>query len=325
MKIAILGTGAYGIALGNIFYENHCEVTMWTKFEEEKEQLDQTRKTEDKLPQYQIPVGIQFTTDMKTAVGNADLIVIAIPASFVDDVVKELSQRVESHPSICIASKGIERDTCLFLSNIVEHYIKTKHLAVLSGPSFAIDIISHVPIGFTLATKSQKTQEILKKTLSNEHIKLRVTDDLIGVEICGAIKNVIALAAGMLEGMKVKESTKAMFLTESLHDIKELIKGLGGNKQTILSFAGFGDLLLTCTSSKSRNFTFGKMIGEGRSKKELDQYCQRTTIEGLYTLESIHQLINHKKIKIPIIDLIYSIVFYQQDCQQLLNFLITKA
>lgn len=324
MKIGILGTGAYGLALASVFEENQCKVTMWTKFEEEKEELEKKRKDDRKLPKYKIPKSIGFTTNLSQAVLEQDLIVIAVPASFVDDIAKQLSLLVTKEKPICIASKGIEQDTCLFLSNIVERYVKSKHLAVLSGPSFAIDIVNKEPIGFTLATKSKKMQTLLEQSLANHHIKLRKTEDFIGVEICGAIKNVIALAAGMLEGIQASESTKAMFITESLHDIKALIKGLGGSKKTILSYAGFGDLLLTCTSTKSRNFTYGKMLGEKRSLKELEQYRKETTIEGLYTLESIYQLINHKKIKIPIIDLIYAIVWNQQDCHKLLDFLVTK-
>ena len=164
----------------------------------------------------------------------------------------------------------------------------------------------------------------MKKLLQNNYLKLRTTDDILGIEICGSIKNVIAIAAGMLDGMGLPESTQAMFITESLHDIKELIKALGGNGKTILSFAGFGDLLLTSTSYKSRNFTFGKMLGEKRDPKEIEDYMNNTTIEGLYTLKSIHKLINDRKVDIPIIDLIYDIIFNDVDPINLQSFLVNK-
>ena len=128
-----------------------------------------------------------------------------------------------------------------------------------------------------------------------------------------------------IDGMGFPESTQAMFITESLHDIKELIKALGGDGKTILSFAGFGDLLLTCTSTKSRNFRFGLMIGEGRSKKEIQEFIDNTTIEGLYTLKSIHKLVHNKKVNIPIIDLIYDIVFNDVNPNELKKFLIEKV
>lgn len=324
MKIGIIGTGAYGLALSLMFHENHCPIKMWTKFEEEKTELETTRQNSRVLPNVQIPEDITFTTDLKELVTFSDLLVIAIPAGFVDTVAAELSFYIEPHHHICIASKGIEQDTCLFVADVLKKYINTDQIAVISGPSFAIDIASYFPIGLTLATQNKETEHLLKESLQNKSLKLRTTNDIIGTEICGSIKNVIAIAAGMLDGMGASDSTQAMFITESLHDIKELIKALGGNGKTILSFAGFGDLLLTSTSTKSRNFRFGKMIGEGKSKEEIEHYKKQTTIEGLYTLQSIYQLLGNKKIDLPIIDLIYNIVFHKEDPKELLTFLITK-
>ena len=261
---------------------------------------------------------------MKNAIKDSELIVIAIPAAFCDDVFSELRHYIKKEQHICIATKGIEQDTCLFITDVLEKYIKSKNVAVISGPSFAVDIASNVPIGLTLATKNSKTEELLKTFLQNDMLKLRHTKDIIGTEICGSIKNVIAIAAGILEGMNMPESTGAMFITESLHDIKELIKSLGGDGKTILSFAGFGDLLLTCTSTKSRNFRFGLMIGQNKNRKEIQDYIDNTTIEGLYTLKSIHKLLHNKKVDIPIIDLIYDIIFNDVDPNELKTFLIEK-
>ena len=157
--------------------------------------------------------------------------------------------------------------------------------------------------------------------MENTNIKLRETRDVIGIEICGSIKNVIAIASGILNGLGYPESTEAMFITESLHDIKNLIKALGGSKKTILSYAGFGDLLLTCTSYKSRNFTFGHIIGKREDKED---YIKNNTIEGLYTLKSIYKLIKNKNVDMPIIDLIYDIVFKDKDPKYLSNFLLEK-
>ena len=160
--------------------------------------------------------------------------------------------------------------------------------------------------------------------MANDYVKLRHTRDIIGTEICGSIKNVIAIASGMLDGMGYPISTSTMFITESLHDIKALIKALGGNKKTILSFAGFGDILLTCTSTKSRNYTLGKLIGEGKSKEKINNYIENTTIEGLYTLHSIKKLLRNKKIKMPIINLIYDIIVNEKEPSNLTKFLIEK-
>ncbi len=324
MKVTILGSGAYGIALALMFNENKCDITLWEKFEEHAKQLRETRINDRVLPNVLIPKNIKIMSDLEESIKNSELIVIAIPAGFVDEVAAELSKYIKKGQHICIATKGIEQDTCLFIDDVVQKYIKTKNIAAISGPSFAVDIANHVPIGLTLATKNKKTAALLHQGLENKTLKLRDTDDLVGTEICGSIKNVIAIAAGMIDGMGLPESTQAMLITESLHDIKELIKALGGDGKTILSFAGFGDLLLTCTSTKSRNFSFGRLIGSGTSKDEIDNYINNTTIEGLYTLKSIHKLIKNKKVDIPIIDLIHDIVFYDKDPNEIKRFLIEK-
>jgi len=323
MKIAILGSGAYGLALANMFQQNKNEINLWTKYKEEKEKLEKERKVKS-LPNIKIPDNFKFYYKMKEAINNVDLIVIAVPAGAVNDVSKELAKYYKKNQHICIASKGIEQNTCLFVNDVLTKYIKTKKIAVISGGTFAIDMYKNCPLGLSLATKNKQTEALLKKTLQNKYLKLRTTNDIIGLEICGSIKNVIAIASGMLAGMGYPDSTSCMFITEALNDIKNLIKALGGNKKTILSYAGFGDLLLTCTSTKSRNYTFGKIIGEGKTKEEIDEYINNTTIEGLYTLKSIYKLLKRKKVKMPIIDLIYNIIFKNEDPTKLATFLIEK-
>ncbi len=324
MNIAILGTGAYGLSLSLMFHKNNCNIRMWTKFEEEKKMLETNRENSDRLPGVKIPLEVSFTTDMKECIDGAELIVIAVPAGFVDSVSSELKYCIKKEQHICIASKGIERDTCSFVYDIMSRYIKTDKIAVISGPSFAVDIASNCPIGLSLATKNKETEEILRKTLQNDYLKLRTTEDIVGVEICGSIKNVIAIAAGMLDGMGFPESTQAMFITESLNDIKNLIAALGGNAKTILSFAGFGDLLLTATSTKSRNFKFGTLLGSGAPKDVVNDYMNKTTIEGLYTLNSIYKLLKDKKVEMPIIDLIYDIIYEGENPKKLARFLVDK-
>lgn len=322
MKVAIIGTGAYGMALASIFYDNKCSIKMWTNSEEERNLLLKEGKS-DKVD-FVIPKDIVISTDMKEVVDKANLIMIAIPAKFLDTTSKELKKYYNSKQVVCIASKGIEQHTCRFLYDVIRDNIRTSNIAIISGGTFAVDIVYKVPIGLTLATKSNYAKDVVIKGMRNDYVKLRHTRDVIGTEICGAIKNVIAISSGILDGMGYPISTSSMFITESLHDIKDLIKALGGSKKTILSFAGFGDLLLTCTSVKSRNYTLGKIIGEGKSKEEIDKYIESTTIEGLYTLMSIRKLIKNKKIKMPIIDLTYDIIINGKSPDELKSFLNKK-
>lgn len=321
MNVTILGAGAYGLALSSMFLENNCNVTMWTKRDSEKEKLEKERCNDKLLPDYKISDKIIFTTDLEKAVKNANLIVIAIPVKFVTSVIMEMVNYYQKEQHICIASKGIEQGSCLFIANIIKKNIKTKKICVISGGTFAIDMVKKVPLGLSLASKNKGTIRIMKKTLENYHLKLIPTSDVFGVEMYGAIKNVIAIASGIIDGMGYPESTKCMFITKALNDIVELIYEMGGNKKTILTYAGIGDLLLTCNSVKSRNYSFGRMIGQKLDKKLINEYKENTTIEGLYTLKSIYDLIHEKKIRMPIINIIYDIVYKDKDITILEDYL----
>lgn len=322
MKVAILGCGAYGLALASILVKNKVDITMWSYKEEEKDKLIKTRKS-DKLKNYKIPECINFSNNMNEVVRGKDLIVIAVPTFSFESTVIELKKYISKNQPVLIATKGIQQDTCLFLHDVFKKHCKNK-IAVISGPSFAVDIIREVPIGLSLATKHNSVELLVRECFENKLTKFRRTNDIIGVEVCGSIKNVMAIASGMLEGMNATPSTKALFLTESMNDIKELLFALGGKKKTILSFAGFGDILMTSTSSSSRNFSFGCLIGEGKSKQVIDNYLKETTVEGMYTLQSIHKLVKKKNVKMPIINLIYDIINGKKDKEEILSFLIEK-
>lgn len=324
MKIGLFGCGAYGMALSSILTSNKCEITMWTKMEDEKNTLEKNRCSESRIPGFKLSEDIKITTSVEECIKDKDLLIIAIPAAFIDSLATSMAPFIKDN-HILIATKGIEQETGLFINEILEKYLNTKNIGVISGPSFAIDIVSKMPAGLSIASKNEKTIELGKKALQNEYIKLRETDDILGVEICGAIKNVIALSSGMLEGLGANDSTKAMLLTEAIHDMKEILDVFDAKKNTVLSFAGMGDLLLTCTSTKSRNFSFGKLIGEKKSKEEINNYLNKTTVEGFYTLESIYKLLRDKEVSIPIIDLIYDIAVKGKDPEELLTFLVEKV
>lgn len=322
MKVTILGCGAYGLALASILVKNKVDVGMWSYSNEEKEILTKSRKS-NKLENYKIPECINFSTDMNEVVKDCNLIVIAVPTFSFESTVIKLKECIDKRQPVLIATKGIQQDTCLFLHDVFKKHCKNK-IAVISGPSFAVDIVKEVPIGLSLATKYNSVDIVVRKCFENKLTKFRRTNDIIGVEVCGSIKNVMAIASGMLEGMNATPSTKALFLTESMNDIKELLFALGGKKKTILSFAGFGDILMTSTSPSSRNFSFGCLIGKGKSKQVIDNYLKETTVEGMYTLQSIHKLVKKKNVKMPIINLIYDIINGKKEKEEILSFLINK-
>ena len=323
-KIAIIGTGAYGLSIAISLLKKNESVCMWVESKERAEFLEKNRNKSGILPNISIPNKISFSNDISDVISNTNIIFIAVSAKYVDSVTKELSNYNIKDKYFAILSKGIENNTCDFLIDVFKRNIKSNNVCVISGPSFAIDVANDEPVGLSMASKSKKTMEIVSKVLENNTLKVRKTTDTIGVELCGSIKNVIAIAAGILDGLGYSESTRSFLITESLHDIKSLIHGLGGRKKTILSFAGVGDLILTATTKKSRNYTFGILLGK-KDNIETEKYLKDNTVEGYYTLMSIHKLIRKKKIKMPIINLIYDIVLGNKESESLVNFLIKKA
>ena len=323
MNIAIIGTGAYGLANALMLLKNKNKIKMWVENEERCEFFDKNRNNLDFLPGITIPDTIEFSTSYEYVLKNADIVFIMVAAKYVASVSKEILKYQTPKMHFCIGSKGIEQDTCMFVDQVFKTFVKTKNLAVMSGPSFAIDLARSEPVGLTIASKNKKTISLIKSAYGKNTIKLRSSNDIIGIETCGSIKNVIAVAAGILEGLGYSESTRSFLITESLHDIKELIYGLGGNKKTILSYAGVGDLLLTATSTKSRNYSYGILVGK-KNYETAKKYLETTTVEGLYTLKSIYKLLRKKKIKMPVIDLIYKVIMNNEDPEILVKFLLNK-
>ena len=319
MKIGIIGTGVFGIAIASMLHKNGNDITMWTTFNDELKDLENNRVRKN-LNNYELPNDIKFTNNIEEVCIDKDIIYIAVPAEFVSVTCQKAIPYINKQ-HICIASKGIEESSLMFLPDIVKQLFNTNRVGVISGPTFAIDITNNAPIGLSLASYNPETSKIIYKSLDNNFVKIFITNDVIGTCICGAVKNILAIASGIINGLGYPISTQAMLITQSLHDVKELINKLGGTGSTILSFAGFGDIILTCTSEKSRNYTLGKMIGSRVENSKINEYINNTTIEGLTALRSFHNIINDKNIDIPIINLIYDIVYNKKNPDELTEFL----
>lgn len=325
MKITLLGTGEYSVALALMLAKNKdINITLWSENKDYVKEFNETHQLSKIFKDIKIPDCVNITNSYEEAIENTEVIFIACASRYVDNVCGEIKPFYNQNIPICIASKGIEEVTGSFLSDIVKRILKTKHIAVLSGPTFAIDMANNEPVALAIAGTNQKAIRKIKKLLSNDTLKLRESSDIIGIQICGSIKNIIAIASGIMKGLGYSESTNAFLINESLHDIKFLIHALGGKKKTVLSFAGIGDLLLTCTSQKSRNYSFGYVIGSCKNKKEIESFRKKNTVEGYYTLSSIYKLVKTKNIDLPIINLIYEIVMNNKDPNELAKFLIEK-
>lgn len=314
MKIAIIGTGAYGLALATMFNENKNDITMWSKFEEEVLNLQNTNTFKD----YKLPTTIKYTTDMQECIKDSNLIVIAIPVAFITETVMELKKYYKNE-SILVASKGIEQNSNLFAIDIIRKNIKVKNIGVISGGTFATDMLKKEPMGLTLATKSNKLKALVLQTLKNQYLDIQTTKDIIGVELCGSVKNVMAIASGIIDGLGYGESSKHLFITKAIYEIEKLISIFGGNKNTILTYAGIDDISMTCSTSNSRNYTLGKMIGSNESNEKIEKYKKETTIEGLYTTKSIYDVLKKEKINSNLILTIYKIVYEDMRAENIIE------
>lgn len=309
MNISILGCGVYGMALASVFLGNETnKISCWSKFEHEVHEFSEKYAR------------ISFTTNLGSAIKEADLIVIAIPVAFLDETIISLKEVYEGQ-DILIASKGIDIDSRLFAYEIVRKHLGDVPVGVISGGTFAGDMANKKVMGITLATNYDSIKNKVKISFETKFLKVQYISDIVGVSVCGSIKNVMAIGFGLLDGAKFPPSSKFLFLTEAIYEIRDLIKELGGNINTVMSYAGIDDIMMTCTSVESRNYTLGNMIGSKKSLEEIDHYKQTTTIEGLGTSEAIYKLAKDKNIKLPLSEVIYKILHEDSDINELIKLL----
>ena len=301
MNILIIGAGAYGLALSSLLSEK-SKVTVYSSLEEEINNLKKTYKNEKLFPNITLPKKVKFINKIEK---EYEIIILALPANIIEQELQKIKNEIKNTP-IIIASKGIYNKK--FLYEIVKNIIKSNNIYVLSGPSFAKDVIEKQPITLTLAGKNNI------KNIFPENITLEYTEDIIGTEICGTLKNIYAIGSGMLEGMNLSESAKASYLTKVLNEMKNIIINLNGNEKTILNSCGIGDTILTCSSINSRNYKLGYMVGK---KENIEEYIKTTTIEGINSLKELKQVLNIKKYKI--IDTIYNIIYNKEPIEKIIE------
>lgn len=309
MNITILGCGAYGMALASVFLEKeNNKVSIWNKFEHEISEFGEKY------------LSINFTTNLGSAVKVADLIVIAIPVAFMDETILSLKEVYEGQ-DILIASKGIDIDSSLFAYEIIKKHLGDVPVGVISGGTFATDMVNKKVMGITLGTKYDSIKNKVRTSFETNFLKVQYIDDIIGVSVCGSIKNVMAIGFGLLDGANFPPSSRFLFLTKAIYEIRDLIKALGGNEDTVMSYAGIDDIMMTCTSKESRNYSLGNLIGKNSTKEEIEDYKSKTTIEGLGTSEAIYKLAKDKNIELPLSEVIYKILYDDKDISELIKIL----
>ena len=321
MKIAVLGLGAYGIALTKVLHNNDNKIVMWSKFKEEVDSVLLKRENIRVLPGVKIPKDIEITTNLEEAVEKSKIIILAVPTSAVRMVARELAKFITDEQILCIVSKGIEKSSNKLLSDVVFEETKSNNICMLTGPSFAIEIANGSDAGFVVASTSQVAGMAVKVCLENDKIVVNTTTDIIGAQICAATKNVFAILVGISDVVNKTDSCRAAVLTCVLNDLRIITELLGGKPHTVFTYAGVGDLLLTCMSSKSRNYTLGKYIGQGMELNKALEKMQVNTIEGLYTLDALINLLENKEIKIRSLEFLYDILYKNGSKDNILKYI----
>lgn len=319
MKIAILGAGALAIAFTKVLEDKGHEIILWTKFEHEKEDIYHSRENTKLFPGVRIADDIQVTNDLKEAIEGAEVIINVLPFIAVGDIIEVLKPIYNKEQIILSATKGINEETFITSTKLFEEGLNATKLAALSGPSFAIEIANKNQISFMLGSKDSETIDVVTKLLDEDYLNIEVTDDIEGIQLAGGIKNAIAVGSGMLQGLNAADSTKAAYITKGMTDMAKLLVSLGGKKETAYTFAGIGDLLLTCMSSTSRNYTFGNYLGQGFNVEQSFARMDGKTVEGYKVVRVLHKYAAEKNLKLYTIDALYSIIFEKGDNKQILK------
>ena len=304
-KVTVLGSGGWGTALAVSALKSGHTVSLWSPFEQEVSELNKTRENIKLLPGIKIPDAINITSDINCASGSL-ITVIACPSVAVRSVAKQLSA-VENHGIVVNVAKGFEKDSLKRLSEVIAEELPNDKITVLSGPSHAEEVARMIPTSLVAASKSFTAASIVQDVLASENLRIYTANDLIGVELGGALKNVIAVCAGICDGLGLGDNTKAALITRGLSEMANLGVCMGADERTFMGLTGIGDLVVTCTSRHSRNNRFGNKVGSGMP---IEQALKEVgTVEGFYATLMAYQLGQKYGVELPIINSCYKVLY----------------
>lgn len=307
-KVGIIGAGSWGTALAWLLTNNGNEVTVWSVIEEEIQMLQKDREQKDKLPGVILQENMAFTTDLEQAVKGKDMLVLAVPSPYTRSTAAKMASFVEKGQAIVNVAKGIEENTLMTLSEIIEQEIPQAEVAVLSGPSHAEEVGKGIPTTIVVGTKNKETAEYLQNLFMSPVFRVYISSDVLGIEIGAALKNVVALAAGMADGLGYGDNTKAALITRGIAEIARLGISMGGRIETFYGLTGIGDLIVTCASMHSRNRRAGILIGKGASMEEAMKEV-KMVVEGVYSAKAGYALSLKHNVSMPIVEQVNRILF----------------
>ena len=307
-KISIIGAGSWAIGLTILLNNNGHNVTIWSKFKDEIDELKKTRENKKCLPGVLIPSDVEFTNDTKYAVENSDIIVLAVASPYTRSTAALLAPYVREGQYIVDVGKGIEEGTLMTQCQIVEQEIPNATVAVLSGPSHAEEVGRCIPTTCVIGAKKKKDAQYLQNIFMSDVFRVYISPDVLGICIGGSLKNVIALAAGIADGLGYGDNTKAALITRGIAEICRLGNAMGADVNTFFGLSGNGDLIVTCASMHSRNRRAGILIGKGYSKDEAMKEVQMV-VEGVYSAQAAYELSKKYNVEMPIVTQVYEVLF----------------
>lgn len=309
--ITILGSGGFGLSIALSAYRSGHSVTVWSKFPEELEAIRRDGEHKQKLPNVTIPTEIRLEADMETAIAGADLVIFGIPSSFLRATAKLAAPFLNAPMVIVNTGKGLEAGTDYTMSQILQEELPDLPIVTVTGPSHAEEVALNIPTTIVAASKDETAAAYVQKTLSSETLRLYLNTDVIGCEVGGALKNIIALSAGICDGLGCGDNTKAALMTRGMHEITMLGMAMGGKQETFGGLSGMGDLIVTCCSMHSRNRRAGILIGEGVSPEEAVQMVG--TVEGYHCCKVAYALAKKLGVSMPITEQLYDVLFHNAD------------
>jgi len=314
-KIGIIGAGSWGTALAVNLARNNHKVVIWSIMEDEIKMLNEHREHIDKLPGVKLAENISFTTDMETAIKGMDMLVLAVPSIFTRSTSKNMTPFVEEGQIIACVGKGIEDDTFMTITDIVEEEIPQADVAVLCGPSHAEEVGQGLPTTVVAGAHTQKTAEFIQDTFMNETFRVYTSPDMLGMELGGSFKNVIALAAGMCDGLGFGDNTKAALIVRGISEVSRLALAMGAKAETINGLTGVGDLIVTCQSKHSRNRRAGELMGQGMTMEQATKEV-KMVVEGVYSAKAALALGKKYYVTMPIIEEVNKVLFEDKSAKE---------
>lgn len=322
-RVGILGAGSWGTALSLMLHGNGHDVTVWSIDKREVEMLQNEREHKSKLPGVKLPEELVFTNDLEYGMEDKDFLVLAVPSIYTRGTARSMKAYIKPGQKVVNVAKGIEEDTLMTLSEQIEEELPEADVAVLSGPSHAEEVGRGLPTICVVGAKTKETAQYLQNAFMNEFFRVYISPDILGIEIGGALKNVIALAAGAADGLGYGDNTKAALITRGVAEITRLGVKMGGKAETFAGLTGIGDLIVTCASTHSRNRKAGFLMGQGKTMQEAMDEVQMI-VEGVYSAKAGLALAKKYDVSMPIIEKINEVLFGDKPAKEAVHELMIR-